>query len=182
MKCWGGEIEAKAVNRDDRECLTLIRRGRREIPDELAGEQLLALEDGPDVAFLAREVYQAVDDAVRELTGSRHTLIHLLFYQPDSSDAEVARATGLPTASIGPTRRRVLRELQQTLEQRGFGPQSVGNVSGDCEGEPIEGDRTGSYFLDDLLDKAEQALREKLEPKVTNFRTGKHTRHQRYPA
>lgn len=41
---------------------------------------------------------------------------------------------------------------------------------GIAEGEPLEGDRTGSHRLDNLLDKAEQALREKLEPKVTSLR------------
>ncbi|MBV9142010.1 MAG: sigma-70 family RNA polymerase sigma factor [Pseudonocardiales bacterium] len=127
-ECLGAWLATTA----NRECLALIRRGRREVPDELAGEQLVALEDGPDVAFLASEVYQAVDDAVRELTGRRHTLIHLLFYQPDSSYAEVARATGMPPGSIGPTRRRVLRELQETLEQRGFGPQSNACVGAGC--------------------------------------------------
>jgi RNA polymerase sigma factor (sigma-70 family) len=127
-ECLGAWLTTTA----NRECLALLRRGRREVPDELAGEQLVALEDGPDVAFLAREVYQAVDTAVGELTRSRARLIHLLFYQPDSSYAEVARATGMPPGSIGPTRRRVLRELQETLEQRGFGRQSDACVGAGC--------------------------------------------------
>jgi len=106
-----------------RECLALIRRGRREVPDDVAGKQLVATEEGPDVAVVVDEAHRAVDTAVEELTGRRQVLIQLLFYQPDCSYAEVSRATGMPQGSIGPTRRRVLRELRGTLEQRGFGPQ-----------------------------------------------------------
>ncbi|MGH3772425.1 MAG: RNA polymerase sigma factor [Pseudonocardiaceae bacterium] len=115
-----------------RECLALLRRRNREIPDDLAGKQLVATEEGPDVAVVAREVHRAVDAAVGELTGQRQELIRLLFYQPDSSYAEVSHATGMPQGSIGPTRLRALRELRGTLEQRGFGPRSVvGAGSGD---------------------------------------------------
>lgn len=106
-----------------RECLALLRRGRREVPDDLAGKQLVAAEDGPDVAVVTGEVRRAVGSAVGELTERRQMLIQQLFYQPDCSYAEVSRATGMPQGSIGPTRRRVLRELRGTLEQRGFGPQ-----------------------------------------------------------
>jgi RNA polymerase sigma factor (sigma-70 family) len=70
--------------------------------------------------------------------------------------------------------REVLKDvaLWDTLEQRGFVSQYGADVVEDVKGEPTEGDRTGSYLLDDLLDKADQALREKLEPKVTDIRIG----------
>lgn len=117
-----------------RECLALIRRKHREIPDDVAGTQLVATEDGPDVVVLAGEAQRAVDAAVGELTGRRQTLIHLLFYQYDSSYTEVSRATGMPPGSIGPTRNRVLRELRGTLEQRGFGPRASACVGASCGG------------------------------------------------
>lgn len=116
-----------------RECLALIRRGRREVPDEVASTQLVATEEVPDVAVVAGEVHRAVNTAVGELPGRRRMLIELLFYHPDGSYTEVSRATGMPRGSIGPTRLRVLRELRGTLEQRGFGPQPdacVGASSG----------------------------------------------------
>jgi len=130
---------------------------------------------------VASESQRAVDTAVRELSERRQALIRLLFYQPNCSYAEVSRATGMPPGSIESTRRRVLRELRGILEKRGFDPRSgacaettldksglrpVPAVAEDVEREPAEGDRTGSYLLDDLLDKAEQVLREKLEPTV----------------
>jgi RNA polymerase sigma factor (sigma-70 family) len=111
-----------------RECLALIRRGRREVPDDVAGKQLVATEEGPDVAVVVDEAHRAVNTAVGELTRRRQVLLQLLFYQPDCSYAEVSRTTGMPQGSIGPTRRRVLRELRGTLEQRGFGPQPGARV------------------------------------------------------
>jgi RNA polymerase sigma factor (sigma-70 family) len=105
-----------------RECLALIRRRQREVPDDVAGTQLPATEDGPDVVVIASESQRAVTTAVEELPQRRQELIRLLFYQLDCSYVEVSRATGMPSGSIGPTRSRVLRELRSTLEQRGFGP------------------------------------------------------------
>ncbi|MGH3719792.1 MAG: RNA polymerase sigma factor [Pseudonocardiaceae bacterium] len=158
----GGWLAATA----SQQCLALLRCRQREIPDDLAGKQLVATEEEPDAAVVTREVHQAVNTAVGELTRRRQKLIRMLFAQPDNNYAAISRATGMPQGSIGPTRLRVLRELRRTLEQRGFGPQSGLDVSGDVGGEPTEGDRTGSHLLDDLLDKAERVLREKLEPTV----------------
>ncbi|MBV8540330.1 MAG: sigma-70 family RNA polymerase sigma factor [Pseudonocardiales bacterium] len=127
-ECLGGWLATTAT----RECLALLRRRHREVPDDLAGKQLVATEEGPDSAVIAREVYRAVDTAIGELAGHRQALIRLLFCQPDSSYAEVSQATGMPQGSIGPTRLRVLRELRGRLEERGFGPQSgAGARSGD---------------------------------------------------
>lgn len=100
----------------------LIRRGRREVPGDVAGKQRIATEDGPDVVVVTGESQLAVDTAVRELAERHQMLIQLLFYQPNCSYADVSRATGMPPGSIGPTRRRVLRALRGTLEQRGFDP------------------------------------------------------------
>ncbi len=97
-----------------RECLALMRRGRRESPDDVASTQLVAAEC-PVVAVVAGEARRAVDTAVAELTERRQMLIQLLFYQPDCSYAEVARNTGIPTGAIGPTRARVLNQLRRRL-------------------------------------------------------------------
>jgi RNA polymerase sigma factor (sigma-70 family) len=117
-----------------RECLALIRRKHREIPDDFVGTQLVATEDGPDVVVIADESQRAVDTAVGELPERRQALIHLLFYQPDCSYSEVSRATGMPPGSIGPTRSRVLQELRGTLEERGFGPRPSSCVGASCGG------------------------------------------------
>jgi RNA polymerase sigma factor (sigma-70 family) len=117
-ECLGSWLATTAT----RECLALIRRRRREIPDDGAGKRLAATQEGPEVAVITEEAHQAVHTAVRELPERRQVLIQHLFYQPDASYAEVSHATGMPPGSIGPTRRRLLRELERTLEQRGFGP------------------------------------------------------------
>ncbi|MEO7194078.1 MAG: sigma-70 family RNA polymerase sigma factor [Pseudonocardiaceae bacterium] len=123
-ECLGGWLATTA----SRECLALLRRRNREVPDDLAGKQLVATDEGPDAAVVTREAHRAVNSAVRELTGRRRALIQMLFYQPERSYAEVSHATGMPQGSIGPTRLRVLRELRDTLEQRGFGPRSVASA------------------------------------------------------
>ena len=107
-----------------RECLALIRRGQRVTPDDAAVGQLVAVEVGPETAVVVGEAHRAVTAAVGELTGRHRLLIHVLFYYPDCSYTEVSRVTGMPLGSIGPTRGRLLRELRDVLERRGFGPQS----------------------------------------------------------
>jgi len=111
------------VTTASRECLALIKRARREAPDDAATAQLVAVDEEPEAAVVATEARRAVDAAVASLPGCRRRLIDLLFYQPEHSYAAVSEATGMPHGSIGPTRQRVLQELRGTLEQRGFGPQ-----------------------------------------------------------
>ena len=119
-RCLGGWLATTA----GRECLALIRCGRREAPDDAAADQLIAVESEPEPKTAVGDdaARRAVNAAVRELPRGRQQLIHALFYQPDCSYAEVSQLTGIPQGSIGPTRRRALRELREVLEQRGFGP------------------------------------------------------------
>ena len=62
-----------------------------------------------------RAVVRAATD---ELSGRRRLLVEVLFYQPPQSYEEVARRTGMPIGSIGPTRRRTLQDLHHLL--RGY--------------------------------------------------------------
>jgi RNA polymerase sigma factor (sigma-70 family) len=119
-RCLGGWLATTA----SRECLALIRRGHRETPDDAAAEQLVAVDAGPETAVVGGAARSAVNAALDELARDRQLLIRALFYEHDCSYAEVSRVTGMPQGSIGPTRRRALRELRDVLEQRGFGPQS----------------------------------------------------------
>ncbi|MGH3833044.1 MAG: RNA polymerase sigma factor, partial [Pseudonocardiaceae bacterium] len=98
-ECLGSWLATTA----SRECLALLRRRNREVPDDLAGTQLVSTEEGPDAAVVTREIHQAVNTAVGELSERRQTLTQLLFYQPEHSYAEVSHATGMPQGSIGPT-------------------------------------------------------------------------------
>jgi RNA polymerase sigma factor (sigma-70 family) len=153
-ECLGGWLATTA----SRECLALIRRRRQEVPDDVASKQLVAPEEEPDVTVVASDAHQAVNTAVGELAEHRQVLIQHLLSQPDYSGFKLIRVTGMPQGSIGPTPRQAWQALRDTLEQRGFVSQSGADVVEDVKGEPTEGNRTGSYLLDDLLDKADQAL------------------------
>ena len=103
-----------------RECLALIRRSRRELPDETVAAAQVAHAPGPEAAVLAAEARRAVNDAVGELTERRRQLVHELFYAGDRDYVEVSRSVDMPIGSIGPTRGRIMRVLRTSLERAGF--------------------------------------------------------------
>ena len=101
-----------------REALAVIRRSRTEIATASAGEGLAATTESPEDAAVTAETQAAVRAATCELSGRRRLLVDVLFYQPPQSYEEVARRTGMPVGSIGPTRRRTLEELHHLLRDR----------------------------------------------------------------
>ena len=101
-----------------REALALIRRSRSEIATATAGEGLAATAASPEDVAVAAETRAVVRAATDELSGRRRLLVEVLFYQPPQSYEEVARRTGMPVGSIGPTRRRTLQELHHLLTAR----------------------------------------------------------------
>jgi RNA polymerase sigma factor (sigma-70 family) len=105
----------------DRECLALLRRAQREIPDDRAASDHVAVVPGPEAQVVGAEARQAVDAAVAELPGRRQRLVQALFYEPELPYAEVSEMVGIPVGSIGPTRGRALRNLRCSLERAGFG-------------------------------------------------------------
>jgi RNA polymerase sigma factor (sigma-70 family) len=104
-----------------RECLALLRRAHRELPGEDIAVERPAAGPGPEALLLAGEERAAVGEAVAGLPPRRQELVRRLFRQPDPAYREVARAMGMPTGSIGPTRGRILQMLQASLEEAGFG-------------------------------------------------------------
>lgn len=98
-----------------RECLTLIRRGRREVPLEGQGFEPQSAEPTPEEAAIAAEMQVRVRAATSALSGRPGALIDALFYQPCYNYAQVAHDIGMPIGSIGPTRIRTLQTLRQTL-------------------------------------------------------------------
>ena len=83
-----------------------------------AGEGLAATTESPEDAAVTAETQAAVRAATCELSSRRRLLVEVLFYQPPQSYEEVARRTGMPVGSIGPTRRRTLEELHDLLRGR----------------------------------------------------------------
>ncbi len=113
----------------NRECLALIRRARREWPDDKAVEARPATGPGPEAVVLAAEVAGVIGTAVEALEPRRRRLVYELFYLPERDYASVSRSTGMPVGSIGPTRGRLLVSLRSRLQQAGFGsPPPVGEL------------------------------------------------------
>jgi hypothetical protein len=99
-------------------------------------------------------------------------LLRELFFDSPRPYSEVARNTGIPAGGIGPTRARALAQLRRRLDEHGLKSEAAVADAVEEEAEATEGKRTGSHYLDNLLDKAEQALQVKLEPKVTDLKIG----------
>jgi RNA polymerase sigma factor (sigma-70 family) len=105
----------------DRECLALLRRSNREVPDERVAGEHPAVVPGPEAVVVGKEARLAVGAAVAGLTGRRQALVQALFFDPELPYVEVSQVVGIPVGSIGPTRGRALRNLRGTLERAGFG-------------------------------------------------------------
>ena len=108
-----------------RECLAQMRRKGREM-----GETEDQLSDRPDQLFPSPE-QQAIDHQLASqlsqqmaaLPARGQALLGDLTRDPVPY-AELARRTGMPIGSIGPTRGRYLRKLRELMEQAGLGPDS----------------------------------------------------------
>ena len=98
-----------------RECLALLRRGRAETPTEMILTNLAAPEPTPETMVIAAETRRRVRRATEELTGRPRAIIEALYYQPCLGYAHLARQTGMPIGSIGPTRARAMRCLRHKL-------------------------------------------------------------------
>ena len=97
----------------------MIRRSRTEIASASAGDDAADAGPSPEDVVVTAETHAAVRAAAGALTGRRRLLVDVLFYQPPQSYEEVSRRTGMPIGSIGPTRRRTLKELHQLLRAGG---------------------------------------------------------------
>ena len=111
-----------------RECLRVIARSKKYV---LVGEaDRLDLADerlpGLDVGLLGSERDAAVREALAELPQRCSQLLRLLMLDPVPSYEDISAALGMPIGSLGPTRGRCLRRLQQVLETRGMSSADAG--------------------------------------------------------
>lgn len=111
-----------------RECLRLIARSRRTTP--VAGVE--ALSDttappapSPDAGLLARERDEQVREAITRLPPHCQRLLEQLMADPRPSYSEIAARLQMPIGSIGPTRGRCLRRLQELLSPGGLADSSA---------------------------------------------------------
>ncbi|MGH3906596.1 MAG: RNA polymerase sigma factor [Pseudonocardiaceae bacterium] len=124
---------------------------------------------GPEQRVIDADTAQTLWSLVAELSPLRRTLLRALFTDNPRPYTEIARSAGIPPGEIGPTRARALQQLRRRLDESGLGPS--GDTGEDIYGEPTDGERTGSHLLDELLDKAERALREKIDPNIPDLGT-----------
>jgi RNA polymerase sigma factor (sigma-70 family) len=102
------------------ECLRVMRRAGREIPDDEQQDVPAPPEDSPELRLLAGERDRIVWMALSGLNDRCRSLLRVLAYSPDASYAEISATLGLPIGSIGPTRARCLGFLRRGLEDIGF--------------------------------------------------------------
>jgi RNA polymerase sigma factor (sigma-70 family) len=101
------------------ECLRVIRRAKRETPDDTLdadGDRSTGEENSPESAVLLRERHAQLLAALGRLSQRCQTLLRALASVPAPSYAEVSEALEMPVGSIGPTRSRCLSHLRRELE------------------------------------------------------------------
>jgi RNA polymerase sigma factor (sigma-70 family) len=97
-----------------RECLLVLKRGRREPPvatDEVF-DHLPDQRDDLDSSLLLAERDAILWRIFDQLPDRCRTLLRVLVADPPPAYAEIAEALGIPIGSIGPTRQRCLRQLR----------------------------------------------------------------------
>ena len=98
-----------------RECLAFIRRYRIEHPLAPLDIDQPGQEPTPEAIAITVDTRARVRRATSALPGRSRTLIDALYYRPRGSYADIARYTGIPVGSIGPTRLRTMRCLRREL-------------------------------------------------------------------
>jgi RNA polymerase sigma factor (sigma-70 family) len=100
-----------------RECLRLLNQAHRTpIPADAVVDNAADPAPSPEQRVIDAETTQTLRMLVAELPPRRRKLLRALFTDHPPSYAELARATGIPLGSIGPTRNRALHQLRQLLE------------------------------------------------------------------
>jgi RNA polymerase sigma factor (sigma-70 family) len=101
-----------------RECLRIIRMGKREMPSD--EEWLFESDSGEKIEgpLLTRERDEALWDAFREIEERCQALLRLVCAPDPPSYDEVAAALGIPVGAIGPTRARCLDKLRRRLDEQ----------------------------------------------------------------
>ena len=105
-----------------RECLKLMRNGKREVPGlDQQAETRDERSPHPEKAALDARMNDLLWQHVNSLPASSRALVVALSSNDAPAYAEFARCNGIPIGSIGPTRMRSLRKLRTSLERAGLG-------------------------------------------------------------
>ncbi len=106
-----------------RECLRILRQAKHTAnAAETVAENIVDPSVGPEERAVNADTARVLGNLVAELPPSKRTLVRALFAEVPQPYDEVARNTGIPIGSIGPTRARALQQLRRMLDERGLGP------------------------------------------------------------
>jgi RNA polymerase sigma factor (sigma-70 family) len=100
------------------ECLRVIRRANRELPDDSLDAELDAASEpapSPESVLLSNERRVELWQALTRLSQRCQLLLRALAAAPQPSYSEVSAALAIPIGSIGPTRARCLDHLRREL-------------------------------------------------------------------
>src|SRR5262249_28671868 len=108
------------------ECWKLRQRSSRTVVLDDPAWDVIAQSPNPDSAtseeqVLLLERQHLVRSALKQMGPQCQRLLEKLFYSHEQlSYAEVAQQSGMPIASIGPTRGRCLAKLKNALDKMGY--------------------------------------------------------------
>lgn len=105
-----------------RECLLILRRGRKVVHDADVVENQTDPAAGPEQRAVDAETAGILRSVVAELPARRRSLLEAFIEDDPPPYAELSSRIGMPIGSIGPTRARSLRQLRILLEERGLAP------------------------------------------------------------
>jgi RNA polymerase sigma factor (sigma-70 family) len=107
-----------------RECLSLLRQAatRAVYHTDAMIDMIPDPSSSPEQRVLAAETGLVLRSLVAQLPVRGQTLVQALFDDNPQPYVEIARITGIPQGSMGPTRARALQKLRRMLDERGLEP------------------------------------------------------------
>jgi RNA polymerase sigma factor (sigma-70 family) len=119
-----------------RECLRILRAGRRHDRSSRAPDELPPGPDGAtiDEEILAAELHAALRAAFAELPARCRQLLGMFLSDTPHSYAEISVILQIPVGSIGPQRARCLERLRRSSSLRGFTDAEIADGSLECSG------------------------------------------------
>ncbi len=104
-----------------RECLRILRDRAKLTTHPLDLDTVADPSIGPEQHVIDRDTTQTLRHLIAELAPRKRNLLQALFTDNPRSYTDIARATGIPISSIGPTRARALRQLRTLGTEHGLG-------------------------------------------------------------
>jgi RNA polymerase sigma factor (sigma-70 family) len=116
--------------RESLRCLSERRRTVPYDPLEPSWPPFPAEDPEPEAELLRADRHEALLAGLADLPARQRELLLLLVADPPLSYAQITERTGIPTGSIGPTRRRALDRLRQAFAVRDHMSGDTGSTGG----------------------------------------------------